>query len=155
MKLSKMGKKYPIAMTLFPCAHKHCWTHLYIKQLFQLQINVILNIVIIFINKSWLSVLFFTYTWICKSCSLWRYASLYSSSNLKWSFVQFVWGCTLLYVCSFNSSNCFQYLFLKDRTPGKSGNKTVLTPYFKYRYNLIMGWSKRVPRKKIHFSRLV
>ena len=45
---------------------------------------------------------------------------------------------------------CFQYLLcLKDRTPRRSGNKTVLIPHFKYRHNLDHGWSKCVPRKCI------
>lgn len=62
----------------------------YIKQLFRLQINVILNQAIIIITKVAYLVLFFTYTWICKSCSHEDILVFILSSNLEWSFVQFV-----------------------------------------------------------------
>lgn len=150
MKLSKMGKKYPIAMTLFPCAQKHCWTHLLYKAVISITNQCYIEYSNYFITKVGYLVCFFLHILgYVKVAACEDMLVFILSSNLKWSFVQFVWGCTLLYVCSLYLLVCFQYLFLKDRTPGRSGNKTVLTPYFKYRHNLDHGWSKHVPRKYI------
>ena len=55
MKLSKMGKNDPIAMTLFPCAHKHCWTRLLDKALIPITNQCYIEYSDYRYNKSWLS----------------------------------------------------------------------------------------------------